>query len=150
MGMEDLYRELILEHYKHPRNHGELDPADVKQSDSNPLCGDEITMTLRIADGRVTDVRFNGRGCAISQASASLLTEDIKGKALEAIGRMTAQDVIDNLGVEVSPARRKCAVLGLKVLQGGLFGLQIWPDEAVRGAPGGDGSPPRSQLRGSG
>ena len=127
--MDDLYRDYILEHYKHPRNSGVLEPADVSYSDNNPLCGDEISMTLRLSDGRVTDVRFKGKGCAISQASASILTENIKGQTVDALRRLTSEQVIDDLGVQVTPARRKCALLGLKVLQGGLFGSILWPDE---------------------
>lgn len=127
--MDDLYREYILDHYKHPRNYGELDPFDVRYHDSNPLCGDEITMTVRLDDGRVADVRFIGKGCAISQASASILTENIKGRSVDELRELTSQQVIDDLGVDVSPARRKCALLSLKVLQGGLFGLRAWPEE---------------------
>jgi nitrogen fixation NifU-like protein len=127
--MDDLYRDYILDHYKHPRNFGELDPSDIKHADNNPLCGDEIAMTLRVADGTVTDVRFRGKGCAISQASASILTDNIKGQSLEDLKRLTPQQVIDDLGVSVSAARRKCALLGLKVLQGGLFGRSGWPDQ---------------------
>jgi nitrogen fixation NifU-like protein len=128
--MDDLYRDYILDHYKHPRNFGELDPFDVKYADNNPLCGDEIAMTLRLEDGTVKDVRFKGKGCAISQASASILTENVKGQTVEQLRRLSPQQVIDELGVEVSPARRKCALLGLKVLQGGLFGLTAWPDQS--------------------
>lgn len=135
--MDDLYREYILDRYKHPRNAGELDPFDVKHADSNPLCGDEISMTLRVEEGRVTDARFRGRGCAISQASVDILTDSIKGKTLEQLRTIGSAQVIEDLGVEVSPARRKCALLGLKVLQGGLFGLQAWPDAPARS--GGDG-----------
>lgn len=126
--MDDLYREYILERYKRPRMAGELDPFDVKYADNNPLCGDEIAMTMRVADGRVIGARFRGRGCAISQASADILTENIEGKSLEELRRLTPAEVIEALGVEVSPARRKCALLGLKVMQGGLFGLHAWPD----------------------
>jgi nitrogen fixation NifU-like protein len=127
--VDDLYRDYILDRYKHPRNAGELDPFDVKHADNNPLCGDDISMTLRVEGGRVTDVKFKGRGCAISQASADILTENIKGKTVEELRHLGSEQVIEDLGVEVSPARRKCALLGLKVLQGGLFGLQAWPDQ---------------------
>lgn len=130
--MEDLYRDYILERYKHPRTAGELDPFDVKYADNNPLCGDEIAMTMRVQDGVVTDARFKGRGCAISQASADILTENIQGKSLEELRKVTPDRVIEDLGVDVSPARRKCALLGLKVMQGGLFGLHAWPDAKQR------------------
>lgn len=132
--MDDLYRSYILERYKHPRNAGELDPFDVQYADNNPLCGDEISMTLRVEDGRVTDARFKGRGCAISQASVDILTENIRGKTVEELRRLSPDTVIEDLGVEVSPARRKCALLGLKVMQGGLFGLHAWPDGKESGA----------------
>ena len=127
--MDDLYRDYILDRYKHPRNAGELDPFDVKYADNNPLCGDDISMTLRVEDGTVVDAKFKGRGCAISQASADILTDNIKGKTVEELRRLGSEQVIEDLGVDVSPARRKCALLGLKVLQGGLFGLQAWPDQ---------------------
>lgn len=130
--MDDLYRQYILEHYKSPRNFGELDPFDVKYADNNPLCGDEVSMTLRVRDGVVTDVRFTGRGCAISQASTSILTENIKGKTVDELRQVGPAQVIEELGVDVSPARRKCALLGLKVLQGGLFGEKAWPDAPER------------------
>ena len=127
--MDDLYREYILDRYKHPRNAGELDPFDVQYADNNPLCGDEISMTLRLEDGKVADVKFRGRGCAISQASADILTDNIKGRSVDELRGLTPDRVIEDLGVEVSPARRKCALLGLKVLQGGLYGLKAWPGE---------------------
>lgn len=132
--MDDLYRAYILERYKHPRNAGELDPFDVKHADTNPLCGDEISMTVRIEDGRVTDAKFHGKGCAISQASVDILTDSIKGKTVAELRQITGDQVIEELGVDVSPARRKCALLGLKVLQGGLYGLKAWPEDT-------DGSP---------
>ncbi len=118
--MDDLYRDYILEHYRRPHNFGVLDGATVSQEGSNPLCGDRLTLQLRVADGQIAGVGFTGRGCAISQASASLLTDEIKGKPLAAARAMSSQDVLDLLGIEISPARMKCAMLSLETLQGAL------------------------------
>jgi nitrogen fixation protein NifU and related proteins len=114
--MDELYRDFILDHYRNPRNAGMLDRPDATYEDVNPLCGDKIRMDLRIKDGVIADVRFKGRGCAISQASASLLTEQIKGKSLADINAISKEDVLENLGIAISPARLKCALLGLQVL----------------------------------
>ena len=133
--MDDMYRDYILDHYKNPRNSGELPGATNTYHDTNPLCGDEITMALLIEDEKVKDVRFVGRGCAISQASASILTEEIKGKPLDEVKAIDRQHVIENLGIQISPARVKCALLGLKAVKGAAWGLTEWPDE-VRAAAG--------------
>ena len=127
--MDDMYRDYILDHYKNPRNSGELPGATNTYQDANPLCGDEITMSLLIADGLVKDVRFKGRGCAISQASASILTEEIKGKTLDEVRAIDRQHVLENLGIPISPARIKCAMLGLKTLKGAAWGLSAWPGD---------------------
>lgn len=116
-GMDDLYRDFILDHYRNPRNAGALDAPDATFEDINPLCGDKVRMDLRIRDGVIEDVKFKGRGCAISQASTSLLTEEIKGKRIEDIDRIGKEDVLANLGIKISAARLKCALLGLKVLK---------------------------------
>ena len=118
--MDDLYRDYILEHYRRPHNFGVLDGATLSQEGANPLCGDRITMQLRVRGGVIDGVGFTGRGCAISQASASLLTDEIKGKGVDTAGAMTATDVLDLLGIEISPARMKCALLSLETLQGAL------------------------------
>jgi nitrogen fixation protein NifU and related proteins len=118
--MDDLYRELILDHYKNPRNHGLLDPADARAEGQNPLCGDEITITLRLDRGEVVeDVGFEGRGCAISQAATSMLTELVKGKTVAEVASLSKDDLLEELGVPLqkNPARLKCAVLGLGVLK---------------------------------
>ena len=119
-GMDELYRDFILDHYRNPRNAGTLDNPDATFEDLNPLCGDKIRMDLKIDDGVVTDVKFKGRGCAISQASASLLTEQIKGKSLAEINKLGKEDVLANVGINISAARLKCALLGLKVLKSAL------------------------------
>jgi len=109
--------EIILDHYRNPRNYGDLPDATVRAKDSNPLCGDVVEMHLKIEGDRIVDVRFKGKGCAISQASASMLTERIKGMSLEDARKLGRDDVIEMLGVQLSPVRVKCATLSLKVLK---------------------------------
>ena len=118
--MDDLYRDYILEHYRRPHNFGVIDAPTASFEGSNPLCGDRITLQLGINGGVVERVGFTGRGCAISQASASLLTDEIKGKPVGTAASMTSGDVLDLLGIEISPARMKCALLSLETLQGAL------------------------------
>lgn len=131
--MDDLYRDYILDHYKNPRNFGELPDATHHYHDTNPLCGDEITMMLLVDDDqRVQDVRFTGRGCAISQASASILTEEVKGKTLDELRAIDREHVLANLGIPISPARIKCALLSLKALKGSAWGLTEWPGEQAQ------------------
>jgi nitrogen fixation NifU-like protein len=131
--VDDLYRDYILDHYKSPRNFGELEGATHRYHDTNPLCGDEVTMMLKVSDaGVVEDVRFTGRGCAISQASTSILTEEVKGKTLEELKAIDRDHVLTNLGITISPARIKCALLGLKALKGSAWGLTAWPGEEAK------------------
>jgi nitrogen fixation protein NifU and related proteins len=118
--MDDLYRDYILEHYRRPHNFGAIENATSTQEGANPLCGDRITMQLRVSGDQIAAVGFTGRGCAISQASASLLTDEIKGKPVDAAASMQASDVLDLLGIEISPARMKCALLSLETLHGAL------------------------------
>lgn len=118
----DIYRELILEYYRHPVNFGELPDPDVKAKDTNPLCGDVIEMQLKVNGDRIEDIRFRGQGCAISQAAASMLTEVAKGKNFEEIKNLGKKDVVELIGVDPGPTRIKCAMLGLKVLKIGLYG----------------------------
>jgi nitrogen fixation NifU-like protein len=130
--MDDLYREVIIEHYKNPAYRGHLDPHDIFFEDSNPLCGDHIQVELRVdAGGNVSDARFDGHGCAISQASADLLIESVIGKSLEDIKKLNKQDVLDLLGIELGPVRLKCALLSLKVLKAGVYGLGEASDELI-------------------
>ena len=126
---DQFYREYILDHYKNPRNFGRLENPDISHEELNPLCGDVIGIDLKVKDGAIDDVRFHGRGCAISQASASLLTERIKGMSLEEAKKIGKDDVLDELGIEISAARIKCALLSLKVLKAGAYGLGDWPGE---------------------
>lgn len=115
--MDSLYAEDILDHYKHPRNFGHLEHPDIHVEASNPLCGDRLAMDLLVKDGVVEDVAFSGQGCAISQASASMLTEEILGKKVDDLAGTTRDDILDMLGVEVSYARMKCATLSLGLLR---------------------------------
>jgi len=131
-NMDDLYREVIIEHYKNPTYRGKLDPHDISFADNNPLCGDHIQIDLRVGtDGIVTDARFDGHGCAISQASADLLIESIIGKPIEDVKKLNKQDVLDLLGIDLGPVRLKCALLSLKVLKAGVYGLGEASDELV-------------------
>lgn len=135
--MDDLYRDYILEHYRAPHNFGTLEHPDASYEGYNPLCGDRITMMLAIDDAEtLTDVAFTGRGCAISQASASLLTDRIKGKPLAEIAGIGRADVLDELGIEISPARLKCALLSLDTLQKALDGRVAWVAETDPGDEG--------------
>lgn len=125
--MYDMYRENILDHGMNPRHRGILNPADVDHEAHNPLCGDRLRLTLRLDENnRVTEIGWDGEGCAISQASASMLGEEILGKTLEEIRRIDKQEIFDMLGIPLSANRVKCALLSLKVLKVGLYGLEEW------------------------
>lgn len=133
--MDDLYRDYILEHYRRPHNFGVLDNATTTQEGANPLCGDRITLQLRVSDGQISGVGFTGRGCAISQASTSLLTDEIKGKPVAAAASISSSDVLELLGIEISPARMKCALLSLETLQGALGPAKAAKAPAAEPAP---------------
>lgn len=126
---DDIYREIILDHYRNPRNKGTLDPSDFSYEDVNPLCGDEVRIDVRVKDDMVDEIAFSGRGCAVSQASASILMEMVEGKSLDEVKAITRDDLLDEIGIPVSPARLKCALLGLKVLKAGLYGVDQAHDE---------------------
>ena len=124
MSSADIYRELILDYYRNPRNFGKLEKFDIAARDTNPLCGDEIEMQIRVGEGqKIEEIKFVGKGCAISQASASMLTELAKGKQLEWVKQVSKEDVFKLLGnPDLGPSRVKCALLGMKVLKTGVYG----------------------------
>src|ERR671932_2160850 len=128
MSMDELYRENILDHYKRPRNFGELEQRDLEFHDHNPLCGDELGVHIRVDDGKIADLRFHGHGCAISQAAASIASEELIGMELEEVAELPADWIIDLLGIEITPARRKCALLALKVMRGAASGDASWTE----------------------
>jgi nitrogen fixation NifU-like protein len=124
MSSVDIYRELILDYYRNPRNFGKLENFDIDARDTNPLCGDEIEMQIRVGESKkIEEIKFTGKGCAISQASASLLTELAKGKQLDWVKQVSKEDVFSMLGnPDLGPSRVKCALLGMKVLKTGVYG----------------------------
>lgn len=117
---EGMYRENIMDHYKHPHNHGEIKNPDIKFTENNPLCGDVITINLKLRDNKVEDARFRGRGCAISQAAASMLTDEIRGKTLKEVNNFQREDIVKMLGIEIGVVRTKCAMLGLVAVREGI------------------------------
>ncbi len=127
MSEDELYREQILEHYKRPHNFGELDPHDLEAFEQNPLCGDELGVHIQVRDGQIADLRFHGHGCAISQAAASIASQELKGMPLEQAGALPADWMIDLLGIPISATRRKCALLNLKVMRRAITGDPGWP-----------------------
>jgi len=121
---EDLYKENILDHYKNPRNYGEIENPDISYFDTNPLCGDELQLQIKVKDGKAEDVKFKGKGCSISQASASMLTEMILGQDMEEVKKIGKKEILDAVGLQLGPSRIKCALLSLKVLKAGAYGLK--------------------------
>lgn len=123
--MDDLYRDVIIDRYRNPQFQGKLDPHDYSYHDDNPVCGDHIRIDLRVdAEDVVSEALFSGEGCSISQASADMLVEKVVGMPLDAVRALGKEDVLELLGIELGPVRLKCALLSLKVLKGGVYGLE--------------------------
>ena len=125
----NIYQEELLDHYENPSNYGTLPNPDISHEEDNPLCGDKIRMDLMVEDGTIKEVRFSGHGCTISQAAASMLTEKIEGRSLEEIKNLSRDDIMDMIGIPLGPVRVKCALLALKVLKAGAYGIKGWPGE---------------------
>jgi len=129
LEFDPLLMDVLLDHYRHPRNHGELAEADFRSAEGNPSCGDRIEMQVRTRHGRIEKIRFRGKGCIISQAAASILTGMVTGEPLDRIRRITVEEMIEKLPVPIGPTRLRCALLGLKVLRAAVFGSSAWPHE---------------------
>jgi nitrogen fixation protein NifU and related proteins len=126
--MDELYRDYILEHYKNPKNFGELPEHDLEFRDKNPLCGDEMEVQIRVEDGKIAELKWHGQGCAISQAAASIASEELIGMPVDDASKLDADWMLDHMGIEISATRRKCALLNLKVLRGATTGDPSWPE----------------------
>ena len=121
---EDMYKEELLEHYREPQNYGKIEDADVQYRDFNPVCGDEVEVFINVKDNKVEDIKFTGKGCAISQAAASIVTEHIKGMKVDEVKTITNEKMLELLPIEVSNLRIKCGLLALKAIQKGLYGVK--------------------------
>lgn len=125
----NIYQEELLDHYENPSNYGTLPNPDVSHEEDNPLCGDRIRIDLLVEDDIIKEVRFSGHGCTISQAAASMLTEEIEGKPLAEVRQLSRDDILEMIGIPLGPVRLKCALLPLKVLKTGAYGITAWPGE---------------------
>jgi nitrogen fixation protein NifU and related proteins len=125
--MDELYRDYILDHYKNPKNFGELPERDLEFHDKNPLCGDEMELQIRVEDGKIADLKWHGQGCAISQAAASIASEEPIGTPVDEAAELNADWMLEHMGIEISATRRKCALLNLKVVRAAVTGDNAWP-----------------------
>ena len=128
MYESELY-EFLLDHYENPRNFGTLDDADISHEEGNPSCGDVLRIDVKLDGDRIQDIKFSGKGCVISQAAASILTETIRGKTLDEVKTFSKEDMLKALGISLSALRMKCGLLALKVLKTGIYGIPTWPGE---------------------
>jgi nitrogen fixation protein NifU and related proteins len=129
MDVDPLMMDVLLEHYRHPHNFGELSPCDIEHEEGNPSCGDQIKMFLRLKDDRIEEISYNGKGCIISQAAASILTDLVKGEEVEKVKAVSKDEMLENIGIPIGPMRLKCALLALKVLKTGLYGKAVWNED---------------------
>lgn len=129
LDVDPLLMDILLDHYKHPHNHGPLPGADIQHGEGNPSCGDQLEIALKTKDGAIEDIRFQGKGCIISMAAASILTDLVKGGPLERVKELTKDEMLENIGIPIGPMRLKCALLALKVLKAGVYGQAAWPGE---------------------
>jgi len=127
--MNELGLELLLDHYKDPRNYGHIENPDIAHEEGNPSCGDQMRIEMKLNGSIIEDIRFSGKGCAVSQAAASMLTEEFKGKSLEAVKQFDKDQMLELLGVEVNPMRLKCALLALKTVKLGAYGATSWQED---------------------
>ena len=126
--MDELYRDYILEHYKNPKNFGELPERDLEFHDKNPLCGDEMEVQIKVEDGKIAELKWHGQGCAISQAAASIASEELIGMPVDDAAKLDADWMLEHMGIDISATRRKCALLNLKVVRGATTGDPSWPE----------------------
>jgi nitrogen fixation protein NifU and related proteins len=129
MDVDPLMMDVLLEHYRHPHNFGELSPCDIAHEEGNPSCGDQIKVFMRVKNGTIQDVSYSGKGCIISQAAASILTDLVKGEPVEKVKTITKEEMLENIGIPIGPMRLKCALLALKVIKTGLYGKTAWREE---------------------
>jgi nitrogen fixation NifU-like protein len=129
LDVDPLMMDILLDHYRHPHNHGPLPGADIVHSEGNPSCGDQLEIALKTHGDKIEDIKFQGKGCIISQAAASILTDLMKGEPIERVKDLSKEEMLENIGIPIGPMRLKCALLALKVLKAGVYGQASWPGE---------------------